>query len=411
MRRLTASILIFLIYTNLEGQNLRVEKVTLFGNTRTKKDVILRELNICGGGMLSYETLSNERTWLLRLDFLKRVEFLMKSGSAPDLVNLLVVVQEKGWLSIKPILSNNDLFGWYGGATLTIRNLLGRRNRIDFTSQLGSIRNFELSWENPWMGRSIRLFAGIDLFDTSYRYMYDDHPVHFKLKSSGGSLFIGKSFGRKTRIGIRTGYEELRTDDTSASLSGTGIDRILGLRWFFSFDSRDWPLYPKRGLYICSWIERSSVLDSKPFWHWTGEIRFYGYVYKQNIAALQIFGELSRGNIPVAKRIHLGGARTLRGYRTGTLSGENCLWTSLEYRFPIIYERNPLAGIHAGYAGVLFFDAGTAWFNGERFSSLRIIASGGIGIHFILDRWVFRIEYGNHGKGWGFINIGTGVKF
>ena len=37
--------------------------------------------------------------------------------------------------------------------------------------------------------------------------------------------------------------------------------------------------------------------------------------------------------------------------------------------------------------------------------------SAGFGIHVIWDHWVLLAEYGNHRKGWGFINLRTGIKF
>ena len=101
----------------------------------------------------------------------------------------------------------------------------------------------------------------------------------------------------------------------------------------------------------------------------------------------------------------------MRGYKTGAFWGENSLTASVEYRIPLIYERNPAANLHVGYLAVLFADAGAAWLQSERIEWDRFRGSVGIGLHGVWQRWVLRAEYGINGKGWGFITGGTDVKF
>ena len=83
----------------------------------------------------------------------------------------------------------------------------------------------------------------------------------------------------------------------------------------------------------------------------------------------------------------------------------------MEYRIPILYERNPLAGMHGGYACVLFFDTANTWFGDETFTMTRFQSSAGLGFHAIWDDLVIRVEYGYRGKGFGFLNVGSGIKF
>ncbi|MFH1940889.1 MAG: POTRA domain-containing protein, partial [bacterium] len=116
---------------SLWSQQLIIEKIALYGNRKTKNHIILRELNSREGALLLESRLREDRAWLLRQDFLKRVEFQMKRGSDEIQRVLLLVVQEKGLWSISPIFSNNDLFGWYAGFRASINNGWGRRNQIE----------------------------------------------------------------------------------------------------------------------------------------------------------------------------------------------------------------------------------------------------------------------------------------
>jgi len=156
----------------------------------------------------------------------------------------------------------------------------------------------------------------------------------------------------------------------------------------------------------------TSVEDNSEWYQrWDFDMRWYIPVFQSNILAVQSHVVLSNGDVPIYKRLHVGGSKTIRGYPTGFMAGENIFLASMEYRFPVLYERNPLSGIHAGWAGVLFIDMGTAWYSHENPGLDAVRLSVGFGVHLIWDRWVLHGEYGTHGEGWGFINAGTGIKF
>ena len=144
--------LLFFIFPVISvwGQPLRLETIHLYGNNRTKSHIILQELHLQEGSPISDSLLINDRLWLLRQDFLRRIEFQIKPGSSVEQRHLLLVVQEKSAWAISPIFNINDLFGWYEGALLTFRNIWGKRNRFDVHVQLGGIQKFSLTWSNPW---------------------------------------------------------------------------------------------------------------------------------------------------------------------------------------------------------------------------------------------------------------------
>ena len=411
MRRHVIHIFLLLPLLILKGQPPILENIALYGNTRTKGHIILRELNIREGELLSHSLLLKDREWLLRQDFLKRIEFQVKPGSTQDKRILMLVVQEKGFWSVSPILSNKYIYGWYAGARLTIRNIVGRRNRIDATFQVGGFKKIDVLWSNPWIGGKLRLFADLNVYHKDFRYRFKDYSPHFDERDTGILLSIGKGIGRKYKMGIRAGMEQIWVGDPSVTFTGNRVDNLSIFESFITFDSRDWPLYPKSGLYFRSWARWFGIFQPNRFQRFGTDIRFYSPIVHDNILAVQSTFEISQGTIPIYKRIHIGGGKTIRGYSTGSLSGENSFLTSIEYRFPIFYERNPLAGINVGYSGVLFIDAAATWYQHENVNTRMLHSSAGIGIHVIWDHWVLRAEYGNRGKGWGFINFGSGVKF
>ncbi len=401
------------IWTSLFGsvQPTYLEKISVYGNTRTQTRALLRELNVRTGKLLTDNDLKKDFSWLLRLDFLKRVEFLMRPGSESDRQMIMLVVQEEDPWFFSPILETSHPFGWIGGVKWTVPNFRGRRERIQLRLELGGINKGSFFWTNPWFGGKLRLFSEIAALHRVFRYSYHDVSSPFRENETVLSVSVGKGFGRIFKTGARSKYQHIWTDRPSVMVSGANIDDLLSGELFMEMDTRDLPLYPKTGFYLNSWMRWIYRNQNRLFRRSGFEGRGYVPIFGDNILAMQCAGQWSMGTVPVYERIHLGGGETIRGYNKGTLAGENSLMASLEYRFPIFYERNPLAGIHAGFVGVLFFDTGTAWFQNEKIDWNRLHSSAGIGVHFIFDHYVLRGEYGHYGEGWGFINTGTSVKF
>lgn len=393
------------------AQQFRIGDLSIYGNRRTRTSVILRELKIAAGDSVNRQDLLAERGWLLRQRLFKRVEFQVKPGSGEREKEVLMVVQEHGRVSGSPILSNNDLFGWYAGGTMHLRNLLGYNTLISATAQAGGIDNLGLEWSVPWFAGRARLFAAAGIASYSRPYRYTDYSDSFDYRSNSITLSAGKGFGRRVKAGIRLMRAEIRVSNAAVTRSAGRIDHLNTAGLFLSLDTRDWPLYPRRGMLGEVNAARTGIGASFLYREYSLDLRTYIPVLRNNILALQTVLSLTDGNLPVYKRLHIGGGNTVRGYPTGYAAGENALHAGLEYRFPIVYERNPLAGLHAGWAGVLFVDTGTAWFSETSPLDADWLVSAGLGIHIIWDSFVLRAEYGNRGSGWGFITTGTSVKF
>lgn len=388
-----------------------LENILVYGQKNTDPEVILRELKIQPGSRINETLLRRERDWLLRLDFLKRIDFLTKSGSRPDRKILMIVIRERTPWSFSPSLDMDNLFGISLGGCLTCYNLRGNRERIRISAMAGGFRQVRFSWHNPWMAGPLHLFAEMGVEYKNFEYLYRDWNDPFRQTGWSAQSILGRQWGRRIRTGILLGVERIRVSDPAVALSAGHEDNLLKTGAFVLYDTRDWPFYPRTGMYWRSGLDLYRLPAEKMLRFYSTDFRTYFPMGTQQILAFQIAGHLSEGNTPVYKRTHFGGSRTVRGYATGKQAGENIVYTSLEYRFPWLYERNPSAGLHFGINGVLFLDTGSVWWNSEPFNWNSVRGSAGFGVHLIWDQWVIRAEYGAHGRGWGFISTGTDVKF
>lgn len=411
MRRILAAALTLGLIVSLDGAARKLEEILVYGNRSTSPDVVLRELGIHPDSQLTERHLRQERDWLLRLDFLKRIDFLVKSGTLPDYEILMIVIRERSALSFTPVLDHDDLYGLSAGGHVTTYNLRGNRERVRISGMIGGFRHIGMSWQNPWIGGSLRIFAELNAGYKNFEYLYPDWDTPFRETDLTALGVIGRRFSRAFRAGLAAGIERISVDDPTVSLNPDGEDKNFRWQVFAELDTRDWPFYPRTGVFFKLGLDEYRMPSNQKLNFYFTDFRAYFPLGSQQILAFQIAGHLSDGLTPVYKRTHLGGSGTVRGYSTGKHAGENILFSSLEYRFPWLYERNPSAGLHFGINGVFFVDAGTVWWNSEKFNLESMRGSAGLGVHLIWDQWVIRVEYGAHGRGWGFINTGTDVKF
>ena len=113
-------------YNIAEGRRAYVEQIIIEGNTRTLDEVIRRELLIYEGDAFNRTLIERARRRLTALDFFDKIEFQEEEGSAPDKINLIVVVQEKSTGKISFSVGYSTTEQIIGSVELSERNLLGR---------------------------------------------------------------------------------------------------------------------------------------------------------------------------------------------------------------------------------------------------------------------------------------------
>jgi outer membrane protein insertion porin family len=398
--------LVLIAFFCLEARGDVLDRTVLFGNVRTRDGIVLREFRLKAGRTFTGSQILKEKNWILRLNRFKRIELETRPSVQPDRKVLMIIIQEKSPWSFDPILSYDKPFGWIAGGRVSYNNLFGRQERIAAQVQLGAVNRFALSWQDPWFLGSARLFAETEIHLRRFRNVYNDHPVPFNEEDFGCGMVVGKQWGRNVRTGFSAGWEAVDASDPAANASGRRREETVTAGPFFQIDSRDWPAYPFSGCFIRLWRFQNAV-GSKNLFSRTGfDTRFFAHVF-----AFQAAGEISDGNVPVVRRLHIGGGGTLRGIANGSLSGENVLFSSLEYRMPVLFEKDADTGFRFGYMAVVFADWGAAWYQNQALERNFFRGSFGFGFHGILDRLVLRLEWGTRGKGIGFISTGTGVKF
>ncbi|MBC7383619.1 MAG: BamA/TamA family outer membrane protein [Bacteroidia bacterium] len=164
---------------------------------------------------------------------------------------------------------------------------------------------------------------------------------NYKFRLNKLNLKLTKQFIKNLYAGLQLQYERLydiRFNDSSNAPSGgvAGINgyNILGGGIAIAYDNRDHVYYPFKGAYI----ELSNLSypqafgGNHQFHNITFDARKYHRLWKENVLALQLFGNFNFGNVPYRQMGTIGNDMIMRGYYNGRFRDQHLLAFQLELR-------------------------------------------------------------------------------
>ena len=358
-----------------EGGEVRIGRIDISGNSKTRDKVVRREMRLDEGDLYSKKSLKRSFERINNLNYFETVDIVPERRLQDSIMDLNVKVKEKstGMVSIGGGYSSVDRI--MGFIELTQGNLFGRGQLIKLKAQMaqeGTTNSYVLSFQEPYL-LDKPVSAGVNAFQQTTEY--DKYTV----KSTGFSLSIGKSFGEYISTSLRYGFDIAKISVNDPSVAPQEIlDQIQdygstittsALTWNLARDSRDVYIDPKSGSRNSLFVTYAgnplggdpnfykTVLDSAwyypMFWDTVFMVRGrFGYMES-----------LIDKPVPLAERFYVGGPGTVRGFKYGgagpidnngnRLGGTKELIFNVEYNFPIY----PAARLK----GVLFYDIGRAF--------------------------------------------------
>ncbi len=419
-----------------EGDEVRIGRINITGNSKTRDKVIRREMRLDEGDLYNKKALKRSYERLTNLNFFESVDITPERRLQEPIMDLNVKVKEKmtGTLSVGGGYSSVDKL--VGIAEITQGNLFGLGELLKFRTQIGGKgKQFVLSFMEPWL-LDKPIWGKVDIYDQTQ--VYDGYD----LRSNGIALSAGKTFGEYVNTSLKYSFDQ-STIYNIATTAPFAVDEQIdsygptintsALTWNLSRDSRDYFLDPKTGSKNSIVVEYAGgPLGGDPnFIKASADTAWY----------LPIFGDtvlMARGRygyeeslidkpVPLSERFYVGGPTTVRGFRFGTdgpvsplynpsyqtgsdgnaktnpgtgqapvigqslytenaLGGTKEVIFNLEYSFPIV----PAARLK----GVLFYDMGKGFdtYEAVKLSDLR--ESWGLGFWWLSPIGPLRFEWG-----------------
>ena len=119
------------------GDKIFIEEIRVTGNTRTRDNVIRRELRLWEGGVYNSEEIKRGKQDINKLGYFEEVNINTEPGSNPRQVKLHVEVKERptGSFSIGAGYSSVDSV--MGMFSISQNNLFGKGQQLSFMAQIG----------------------------------------------------------------------------------------------------------------------------------------------------------------------------------------------------------------------------------------------------------------------------------
>ncbi len=391
-----------------KGKEIYIRNIDITGNTRTRDKVVRREVPLQEQQLYSSSKIDAIRPRIFRLGYFEEnVDVTTdRVPGTDDQLDVKVKLKEKptGFFSVAGGFSTIETFIFAG--QIQESNLFGYGKSLSLSAQIGGVtRLLFANYTDPH-------FLDTDWQLDILGFQTDREFEDFSRFAYGGSVTLGRQLIRNLGGRVTYRFEHVDVDDVSeeASLLISETPRnissvTVGLVW----DTRNNFIDPTRGNISRVAVEYAGgpLGGNTDFIRYSASTRFFfPFVLNTVFSVAGRYGLIDFRNLGnellVTERYFLGGPNDLRGYefrRVGPrvpeddggfviIGGVQEVLFTAEYIFPIIPQ--------VGFKGVVFFDMGNAFNDGQDLSidPRNLRKDYGFGIRWVSPLGPLRFEVG-----------------
>jgi len=380
------------------GRRVYVRRINVAGNTRTRDEVVRREMRQLEGAYYDASKIQLSKSRIDRTQYFKDVNVeTVPVAQSPDQVDVAFTVEEKptGALLLGAGFSSVDKFVVSGSVSQA--NVFGSGKFISAQVNTGKVNaTYALSYLDPYF-----TVDGVSQgFDAYYRTT-DASSLSigsYSTKSLGGGIKFGYPLSELDSINFGLNAENVKLEtNPNSPVAYTNFVNQFGNSYSYVSatagwmrDTRDSALIPTRGHTAKAAIE----VAGGDLQYYRGSLAAQWFHPLSRTFTLAIGGDFGYVNgaggkpVPFFKNFYAGGPGSVRGYESfslgpqdaasNVLGGTRKLVGSAEVHFPM-----PGAGADKSLRLSAFLDAGQVYGENEKFSISDLRYSMGVGLSWI----------------------------
>lgn len=398
-----------LTYALTKGTKMSINRVLIEGNTKTRDNVIRREMRLTDGDTFNGNLLRRSNARLNKVDFFETVEITPEPTGNPAEMNLRVKVKEKSTGMFSAGVGYSTYSKVFFSGQVLERNLFGMGYQLGFKGTISSkSADYTTTFWNPHYDDT-DLGVGASVYNNITEYSkYDKQAM-------GARLLFGYPLGEYTNLNWNYRLERYVIEDIDDDANKV-IKDMEGTNWASALyvsakrDTTDKRINPTKGGTQQLSVEYGGGLigGDDNFVKYIGDVSQYYPLFLGTIfhghAQMGYVMKNGSDDIPAFERFYLGGMNSVRGYEERTISplydseegaagyeegdekgGNKEFFVNLEYLIPLHKEM--------GILGVIFFDAGNSWDDDESMD-FELYKSVGAGVRWYSPLGPLRLEYG-----------------
>ena len=384
-----------------KGEKVKVRRINIAGNEKTRDKVIRREIRLSELDYLNTSALRRSFQRINNLNFFENIEITPESVTK-DMVDLNVKVKEKPTGAFSMGGGYSSVYGFVGMLDLTEGNLFGKGELLRFKGEFGELRtSYDVTFREPWFMDTPTSLT-VNFFDTVRDF------GNYNINSRGGNIGVGRSIGEYWSGGVTYGLQNINVSGSPPYPLEKGESITASVTTSVARDTRDNYWDPHSGNKNSLSVEYADSFlgGNNAFVKSITDTSWYFPVVLDTTFLIHGRFGIGKGlrghDFPVNEKFYVGGIYTIRGFDYGrastlcTFSGcsptgdllgaDKELIFNIEYIIPLVKE--------ARINGVLFYDAGSGFAKDEsvRLSELR--TSVGAGFRWLSPIGPLRLEWG-----------------
>jgi outer membrane protein insertion porin family len=336
-----------------KGPPVYFNRVLVAGNTKTRDNIVRRELRATEQELYSGAKITESKNALQRTGYFEDVNLTTKKTDQPDTVDVLVDVKEgpTGNFSIGAGYSSGD--GFMFNTTVAEKNLMGRGQGLNGSFAIGSKRqDFIVGFTEPYLAGS-NVSMGMDAFNTKRDYTdFTEKKLGFDVRNSYPLKNLNVPFFGAPKLDPSKGSDELAsappitmwdymrggmsyelTHDNISGVSKTapieiqseeGSSLTSSVTPSLAYDSRDHFFSPTQGTKSDVGVKFAGLGGDTRFIKSDLSMRWYYPLLKDpkwgGAYVLGLGGSLGNGigfsqsDLPLFERYFIGGINSVRGF-------------------------------------------------------------------------------------------------
>lgn len=357
------------VYTISKHQRVHIRRVLIEGNTRTRDNVILREMRLADGDLFSGKKLKRSYARLGNLNYFEKVDITPAPTGNPEEMDLIVKVKDKPTGNIGGGIGYSTYENVYIGGNITETNLFGKGYHLALNASFSGVSTkYALTFRNPHINDT-------DVGFTAEIHNREDEYNRYDKDSTGGSINFSYPIGEYTNLswGYLAESYTIKNVDSEASddvKEDEGSHFLSQLNGRFVRDTRDSNRATRTGTRTALTVlyGGGAIGGTDNFVKYMGEYNWWTPVFEEVVFHSKFWAGFVHKNfngdeIPTDQRFDLGGIGDVRGYSRDKitpldsygdeLGGTKAFYTNLELTRVINKEY--------GISGLVFFDAGNVW--------------------------------------------------
>ncbi len=394
------------------GRRVYVRRVNVVGNSKTRDEVVRREMRQMESSWFDGEKLQLSQNRINRTGYFTDTNITTEDvPGTSDQVDVNVNVTEKptGQISLGVGFSSTDKLVLSAG--IRQDNVFGSGTSLGLDVNTSkSNRTISVTQYDPYFTVD-GISRSTELYYRTYRPLYYTGDQDYRIVQQGGNIKFGVPFSETDTVFFGIGYERTTIDVTSNTplayqnyVAKNGrISNNFPITVGWSKDQRDSAVVPTRGRY-----QQANLEFGIP----GGDLQYYRAYYQHQYFypvsksfTLAFNNEIGYGHgyggkdFPVFKNYYAGGIGSVRGYETSTLGprdangvaigGASKFVGNMEFIFPL-----PGSGVDRTVRLFTFFDYGNVFAEGQPFKVGDMRYSTGFGLSWLSPIGPLKISMG-----------------